>query len=39
MSNPEYPFFVTDTNRHTWEELSAERDQQHLNALPYILKK
>ena len=33
----EYPDFVTDTDRHAWDAMSPECQQQYLDAVPYIL--
>lgn len=33
----EYPDFVTDADRHAWDAMSPECQQQYLDAVPYIL--
>lgn len=33
----EYPDFVTDDDRRAWDAMSPERQQQYLDAVPYIL--
>jgi len=37
VSENEYPDFVTDANRHAWDAMSSELQQQYLEAVPYIL--
>lgn len=31
-----YPDFVTDADRHAWDELTPERKQQYLDAVDYV---
>lgn len=38
-TDDEYPNFVTDADRHAWANMSAERQQQYKDAVPYVLEK
>lgn len=37
-TDDEYPYFVTDADRQAWANMSAERQQQFKDAVPYVLK-
>lgn len=37
MSESDYPFFVTAADRRSWDAMSPERQQQYLDAVPYLL--
>jgi len=36
-TDDEYPDFVTDADRHAWDAMSLDLQQQYLDAVPYIL--
>lgn len=36
-ADDEYPDFVTDTDRHAWDAMSAERQRQYKDAVAYAL--
>jgi len=38
-ADDEYPDFATDTDRHAWDAMSAERQQQYEDAVAYVLER